>query len=218
MPGFAWVLLALGAAVAAALCAPVTLLAAHRTGQPPRLELRWLFLRLDLQKLAQRQAAGPPKKSPKRRAKPRPAAPPPPQTAGELLAQVGLVRQLLGAARPGVALLWRHLRVSRLRLWVRVAETDAALTAIRYGQLNGAVHSLYTLAAGLVRLSPPDIRIRADFLSGSFWMELEARLRLRPVWALAAAGRAAVGLAAWAIRQRQAPPGPPAKSTENQAG
>ena len=49
-------------------------------------------------------------------------------------------------------------------------------------------------------------------------MELEARLRLRPVWALAAAGRAAVGLAAWAIRQRQAPPGSPAKSTENQAG
>ena len=27
-----------------------------------------------------------------------------------------------------------------------------------------------------------------------------------------------LGLAAWAIRQRQAPPGPPAKSTENQAG
>ena len=99
---------------------------------------------------------------------------------------------------------------------------DSAVT-VEFGnriddQLNGAVHSLYTLAAGLVRLSPPDIRIRADFLSGSFWMELEARLRLRPVWALAAAGRAAVGLAAWAIRQRQAPPGSPAKSTENQAG
>ena len=75
MPGFAWVLLALGAVVAA-LCAPVTLLAAHRTGHPPRLELRWLFLRLALQKLAQRQAARPPKKSPKGRAKPRPAAPP----------------------------------------------------------------------------------------------------------------------------------------------
>ena len=129
------------------------------------------------------------------------------------------MREALGAAWPGAALLRRHLKVPRLRLWVRVAEGDAASTAIRYGQVSGAAYSLYALAAGLVRISPPDIRIRPDFLSETFWMDLELRLRLRPFWALAAAVRAAVGLAAWAVRKKQAPPPEkPAGQAKNAAG
>ena len=218
MPGFAWFLLVLGAAVGL-LCIPVGLRAAYRTGEPPRLELCWLWLRVDLVGLAQRQAAAPQKGKAKSPGKKRTKAPRPPKTAEEFCGQLELLRDLLGAARAGAALLLRHLKVTRLRLHLAVAGEDAAQTAIRYGQVNGAVYSLYTLARRLVRMVPPDISIRPDFLAEAFWMDLELRLRLRPLWALAAAVYTAGNFLTRALRRKQAPPPvKPAEPMEKQAG
>lgn len=185
-----WVLGILGGLLLA-LAIPVRAIVLWRTKSAPRVTLRWLFLKYEVFP----QPEKPPKtKRKKKPAKPRKKKPPkkkPPtaETPEDFSKQLGIVVDLLVAAKGALGFLIRRFRFYRIRLDMIVAREDAASTAIAYGRVNAAVYGAYAAAKNAFNLGTPEISIRPNFTAGKGDVKLEIGARLSPLAALGAALR-----------------------------
>lgn len=101
------------------------------------------------------------------------------------------VPKMVEGARLGLSVLGgvaRHLRVKKLRTNVEVGGEDAATVGIRYGQICALVYPLLGLLDSKVNINwrKTSINISPDFENNDSVVELEAKVRIFLVFALAA--------------------------------
>ena len=180
-----FVLLAILALLLLLLCIPIVGSARFSSDAPGEAYVRWLFYRRQLlgKKQKKRSRA---KKKQKKQKEQMPAAPAKKEKR-DFAAIIGA--DFVASLGGGTKMLLRHVRVYRVRLRVVVAEDDAAQTAITFGRMNALVYSAYTAAQGLLNLKKPDILITPDFMAQEGSWQFEARGRLLPIVAAAAAVR-----------------------------
>lgn len=185
MAVFGYVMLGLLCALLLALCIPVRFFAHYKTDDPIKAELRWLFFKFDLTEAAEKkpEKSKKPAKPKKPKGKKSEKAKDNPKEFSDML---GIVLDLLQSVKGGLGMIVRNFRIYRARLYLTVAEEDAAMTAIAYGRVNAAVYSAYAVAGGFLNLEPPDIQIRPDFTTDRGSVDFEACGRLVPIVTIAA--------------------------------
>lgn len=182
-----FVLLAILALLLLLLCIPIVGSARFSSDAPGEAYVRWLFYRRQLlgKKQKKRSRA---KKKQKKQKEQAPAAPAKKEKR-DFAAIIGAAMDFIASLGGGAKLLLRHVRVYRVRMSIVVAEDDAAQTAITFGRMNALVYTAYTAARGLINLQKPDISIAPDFTVQEGSYLFEARGRLLPIVAVAAAVR-----------------------------
>lgn len=182
-----FVLLAILALLLLLLCIPIVGSARFSSDAPGEAYVRWLFYRRQLlgKKQKKRSRA---KKKQKKQKEQAPAAPAKKEKR-DFAAIIGAAMDFIASLGGGAKLLLRHVRVYRVRMSIVVAEDDAAQTAITFGRMNALVYTAYTAARGLINLQKPDISIAPDFTAQEGSYLFEARGRLLPIVAVAAAVR-----------------------------
>ena len=185
-----FVLLAILALLLLLLCIPIVGSARFSSDAPGEAYVRWLFYRRQLlgQKQKKRPRAKKKQKKQKEQKEQAPAAPAKKEKR-DFAAIIGAAMDFIASLGGGAKLLLRHVRVYRVRLSIVVAEDDAAQTAITFGRMNALVYTAYTAARGLLNLQKPDISIAPDFTAQEGSYLFEARGRLLPIVAVAAAVR-----------------------------
>lgn len=83
------------------------------------------------------------------------------------------------------AKLLRRVYAKKFKLDIVVSDSDAAQTAIKFGQVCAAVYPLRGIAEGLIKFKQDDVNITSDFENGQNSINLEASLRIIPIFALA---------------------------------
>lgn len=185
------------------LLQPIELLIRYKNGEIA-IQARWFFLRYPLfpprekkkkkraEKIEEKKDPTPPGKLTeetdlKDKAKKKKVDSPPDKESRTLKETMGLIFDLLDAAKGGIRLFYRHLILKDLRFRLVVAREDAAQTAIAYGQMNGWVHGAYAALYHLIRMKKSDVLVQADYLSVGDRMEFSFRLCNRLLFALGAA-------------------------------
>ena len=88
--------------------------------------------------------------------------------------------ELLKQVLPEVKKLLSHIRVRALKLFVRVADFDAAKTAVEYGAVSAAVYNLLAWLESFMDLSVKEINIISAFgeqnPSAKLYLKLKARV------------------------------------------
>ncbi|MCI8492029.1 DUF2953 domain-containing protein [Anaerotruncus sp.] len=180
-----FVLLAILALLLLLLCIPIVGSARFDSDAPGEAYVQWLFYR---RWLLGRKKPPRPKKKQEQPPKQAPVAP-----AGkekkDLSAAIGTAMDFIASLGSGAKMLLRRVCIYHVHLRVVVAEDDAAQTAIAFGRMNALVYTAYTAARGLFHLKKPDILITPDFMAQEGSWQFEARGRLLPIAAVAAAVR-----------------------------
>lgn len=163
------------------LLLPVTLRLA--AGEKTEVTLRYTFYRKRLFPAEEREKKPKDMKGAPREEKPAPE----PKEKKSIFETLDMLSDLLAAID---GRLRGCLVVSSLALSIRIAEEDAAQTAIQYGRVSAYVHTALALARNLIPIRKARINITPDFLrdsgSGSGDFSLELSLRIIPlviVWA-----------------------------------
>lgn len=99
---------------------------------------------------------------------------------------VEMALDLVSSATGGLRMLFRNLRVSSLRLWLRVGREDAAETGIQYGNCCAYLYSAYALLQHYIRIRRVSLDLQPDFLAEEDRWELSLRARLTPLAVLGA--------------------------------
>lgn len=100
--------------------------------------------------------------------------------------QIQTVLDFLEPLPKPVKRLIRGVRITQVSLFIRVAEEDAAATAIGFGKTCAAVHSALAVLRNIFTIQVKTIRIEPDFLSGTPAYEGSCKMKL-PVYTAAAA-------------------------------
>ena len=179
-----FVLLAILALLLLLLCIPIVGSARFSSDAPGEAYVRWLFYRRQLLGKKQKKRS----RAKKKQKKQMPAAPAKKEKR-DFAAIIGAAMDFVASLGGGAKMLLRHVRVYRVRLRVVVAEDDAAQTAITFGHMNALIYTAYTAARGLFNLKKPDILITPNFMAQEGSWQFEARGRLLPIVAAAAAVR-----------------------------
>lgn len=185
-----WVLGILGGLLLV-LAIPVRVIVLWRTKSVPRVTLRWLFLKYEVFPQQEKPEKAKRKKTVQkpRKKKPPKKKTPIAETPEDFSKQLGLVVDLLAAAKGALGFFIRHFRFYRIRLDMIVAKEDAASTAIAYGRVNAAVYGAYAAAKNAFNLGTPEIAIRPNFTAGKGDVKLEIGARVSPLTVLGAALR-----------------------------
>lgn len=97
-----------------------------------------------------------------------------------LTENVRKIAELLKQALPEVKKLLSHIRVRALKLYIRVADFDAAKTAVEYGAVSAAVYNLLAWLESFMDLSVKEINIISAFgeqnPSAKLYLKLKARV------------------------------------------
>lgn len=100
----------------------------------------------------------------------------------------------IARCRGGLRLIFRSLRIRRLRVdWTIVGE-DAAACAIRYGRACAYLGAALATARNFIRIQKAELRVRPDFLAAAETFHIEAEARLTPLAALLGGGGIGLGL------------------------
>ncbi len=219
-----YILLGLIALLAVLVCVPVVLRVTY-DGAGPVVRLRYLFISytvypqedkepgrlrayLDgvLKKLKEKRREW------KRRKKPVPAGPrPPKKTTWQKLREergfFGAVGYILRIVRQSASLgayLVRRSYVSRMKIHIAVGGDDAAQIAMDHGKWCAALYPAVGLVLSSVRgYKKNDVRVAADFLSGSNSYDIDIRLRVKPFHGIAGAARMMLYLVKAEVGDRQ---------------
>ncbi len=101
------------------------------------------------------------------------------KTPGDVKALIGTVMELVKAVLPPVGYIVGGVRFRHLVLHITVSESDAAQTAIRYGQINALLHGSFPLAQQVFDLKADHLGVSYDFLPGRSQMFFSVEVHLR---------------------------------------
>jgi len=101
--------------------------------------------------------------------------------SGQLLQLLSLVKSALQSLGRPLGWFLRQLRLRDLWLDLVIVQEDAHQTALRYGQIQAALHSLLGLLDRHIRWKPQDLQIRADFIGEEERLWGGFSLTLRPL-------------------------------------
>ena len=150
-----------------------------------KLDIGWLFLWFDcspeailerIEKRAEKPVSKkPPKKPPKPKKKPR--------SALETLQTVFMLMREL--KRPW-NILRRHIVFSNVRIYLIVSGKDAHEAAVNYAKYSTVVFGLLTLVCQIFTVKKHEVFLLPDF-TGRAFHDISFRMRIRPIFAVAAA-------------------------------
>jgi len=174
------------------VCIPVRLHIAY-SGQTFRLHLYLLFLRFDLspdkllQKLEQR-GEKPQKKKKEKKAEPgtEAAEEDEPKKKKKKLGMED-IKPLWLASRRALNLVRRHFILYQVRVNAAISRPDAHQTALAYAKTSAFLSVLLSILGELFVLKPARVHVSPDFTKDKSNWDISLRLRIRPVFVLAAA-------------------------------
>ncbi len=149
---------------------------------------KWLFWTVTLYP--------PPEEQKKKPEKEKPREPKPKKKRRKLRAEevIDGAIDYIARSRGGLRLIFRSLRIRRLRVdWTIVGE-DAAACAIRYGRACAYLGAALATARNFIRIQKAELRVRPDFLAAAETFHIEAEARLTPLAALLGGGGIGLGL------------------------
>ena len=181
-----WIFLAILAILLFLLYLPVTAEGAY-DGEVS-LKIRWLFLKIPV--LPAKEKEDKPKK-PKKEKKANK------QTEGEekpkkkkkidldfILEILELVKQALSSLKHPLGWFLRSIRYRDVWLHILVCQDDAHKTAVKYGQCNAIVHSVFSLLRNCIDVKTTDVQIAADFIGEEEKFSGGMKVKVRPLYAL----------------------------------
>jgi hypothetical protein len=170
------------------LCVPLGLRLSYEKGELS-LTLGYLFLRVRLLPAKAPGRAAKPAK-PKKKAKPR-GRPPDGEKPGEKKRAPGelldILLDLLRSTGGAWNILRRHVVFHRVRLYFLISGEDAHKTALAYARYSAAVFSVLSLLSAIFVLKDRTVFLSPDFTGTKSRYDLSLRVRIRPVFAVAAA-------------------------------
>lgn len=178
-----WIFLAILAILLFLLYLPVTAEGAY-DGEVS-LKIRWLFLKVPV--LPAKEKEDKPKK-PKKEKKAKK------QTEGEekpkkkkkidldfILEILELVKQALSSLKHPLGWFLRSIRYRDVWLHILVCQDDAHKTAVKYGQCNAIVHSVFSLLRNCIDVKTTDVQIAADFIGEEEKFSGGMKVKVRPL-------------------------------------
>lgn len=178
-----WIFLAILAILLFLLYLPVTAEGAY-DGEVS-LKIRWLFLKIPV--LPAKEKEDKPKK-PKKEKKAKK------QTEGEekpkkkkkidldfILEILELVKQALSSLKHPLGWFLRSIRYRDVWLHILVCQDDAHKTAVKYGQCNAIVHSVFSLLRNCIDVKTTDVQIAADFIGEEEKFSGGMKVKVRPL-------------------------------------
>lgn len=201
-----WVLLGLLALLAAALLIPVKIRGSYEEGNP-LLYIRYGPVKLQLFPLKEKAEAKE-KLSKKKKTKPeKPKKPKAKINREQILYALEKLPPILGLALKRTG---RSIHIRPLKLYVLVAGSDPADTAMLYGRMEAALAAGFPVLERALRLKDADVRLYVDFTERQMDCIADVGVSLRP-WSLVwMALRAGGSLLKWYLgfRKLAAPPPP----------
>ncbi len=97
----------------------------------------------------------------------------------------GFIRDLLAHIKK----LLRHIKIKKVKLNITVASSDAAKTAIEYGEICSAVYPVTAFLQSYAKIDFKNINISTDFTSEESHFDFSAAIRLQVFFLLIAAFR-----------------------------
>ncbi len=178
-----WIFLAILAILLFLLYLPVTAEGAY-DGEIS-LKIRWLFLKIPV--LPAKEKEDKPKK-PKKEKKAKK------QTEGEekpkkkkkidldfILEILELVKQALSSLKHPLGWFLRSIRYRDVWLHILVCQDDAHKTAVKYGQCNAIVHSVFSLLRNCIDVKTTNVQIAADFIGEEEKFSGGMKVKVRPL-------------------------------------
>ncbi len=150
---------------------------------------KWLFWKVTLYPPPEKQ------KKPEEE-KPSKPEPKPQKKKRKLLAEEvidGFI-DYVARCRGGLRLIFRSLRIRRLRIDWTVAGEDAAECAVHYGRVCAYLGTALAVARNFIRIQRTEFCVRPDFLAEEETFHAEAEARLTPLMALLGGGGIGLGL------------------------
>lgn len=202
-----WVLLGLLALLAAALLIPVKIRGSYEDGSP------FLYIRygpVKLQLFPPREKAEEGEKKPPKKKKTKPEKPKKPKAKinmEQILYALEKLPPILGRALKRTG---RCIHIRPLKLYVLVAGSDPAATAMLYGRMEAALAAGFPILERALRLRDADVRLYVDFTERQMDFIADVGVSLRP-WSLVwMALRAGGSLLKWYLgfRKLASPPLP----------
>lgn len=151
--------------------------------------VRYLLFRFQLLpwKERKKKPRKPKKEKPKKKSKvkeaPKEPKKPPAKKPNKKVEQL---RRLLKSSRKAVALLCRHLVIYQVKAELQIGKGDAHQTALAYAKAASFLAILLELLGELFVLRKPDIRMEPAFHRETSQYNLALKVRLRPIFPLAA--------------------------------
>ncbi len=163
---------------------PVTLEGSF--GEEISLQLQYLFLKLKL--LPSEKKAEEPQKQTVKKTKAKSSDEEPKQkktmTLDGILAILELVKEALSSLGSPLGWFLRKIRYRDLWLHLMICQSDAHQTALRYGQCQALVHSVFAVLRNTVDVTVKDVQINADFIGEEERFAGGGKVKLRPINAL----------------------------------
>lgn len=128
-------------------------------------------------KPARKDAA--PKKPARRKKKKAKQAPPAQKPVRKQQGDLGELWQIIRSLLPPLGKLLTGIRITRLQVQLSVGGTDAADTAIRYGQACALVHGSFAALSGMMPVQADRIEVGWDYLHSGITEEVSLELRIR---------------------------------------
>ncbi len=204
-----WVLLGLLALLAAALLIPVKIRGSYEDGAP-FLYIRYGPVKLQLfppkEKAEGEKEKPPKKKKPKAEKPPKPKKPKAKINMDQILYALEKLPPILGRALKRTG---RCIHIRPLKLYVLVAGSDPAATAILYGKMEAALSAGFPILEAALRLKDADVRLYVDFTQRRMDFIADVGVSLLP-WSLVwMALRAGGSLLKWYLGFRKLASPPP---------
>ena len=167
------------------LLAPLTVELAYQ--EELTLKVRYLFLKLNILPMVEKEEKpeDKPKKAKKKKESPEEKPKKKKKFSLDFLLEIlELAKQALSSLRNPLGYFLRHIHYRDLWLHILVAREDAHQTALRYGQCQAVIHSVFSPLRNCVDVKTTDIQIQADFIGEEEKFAGGGKLKLRPAHAL----------------------------------
>lgn len=181
-----WIFLTILAVLLFLLCMPLTAEIAYR--EELSLRVQYLFLNIGI--LPQEKKEDKPKKEKKSKKKQEQEAngeegkkkkAKKKMTLDSLLQLLELAKLALSSVGHPLGWFLRSIYYRDVWLHILVAKEDAHQTALRYGQIQAIIHTVFTLLRNCLDIKTTDVQIQADFIGEKELFQGGAKIKLRPI-------------------------------------
>ena len=172
-----WIVCGILAALLLLLMIPLRLEAAY--DGDVRVRLGYLFFRWGLVGFAEKKKAGDQKKE--KKAEPSGEKKKKKFDLGAFFDLLEMILTLVKAAIPPLGYLFRHTKLSPIRVWITVGGEDAAEVAIRVGQVQAVLHGVLATLRNVFLVGEVDVAVGANYHADESEGEGSLVLRVRPM-------------------------------------
>ncbi len=180
-----WIFLSILAILLFLLCMPLTAEIAYR--EELSLQVQYLLFKIAILPQENKEEKPPKEKKAKKKkeesAEKTEKKPKKKITLDSLLELLEWVKLALSSVGHPLGWFLRSIYYRDVWLHILVAKEDAHQTALRYGQCQAIVHTVFTLLRNCLDIKTTDVQIRADFIGENELFQGGGKIKLKPITA-----------------------------------